>query len=131
MRQNYHQMRLALEAGTLDPEGFTHGDHVGVAYEILLTRNFMDGAMHYARCIQALAAKAGAPEKYNTTITLAFLSLIAERMNQKSYASAEDFLNHNRDLLQSSVLKQWYSPARLDSDLARSTFLLPEPIQTG
>ena len=66
------------------------------------------------------------PRKFNATITLAFMSLIAERMATTQYVDYDDFITSNPDLLSKDVLEQWYSPERLSSILARSIFLMPD-----
>ena len=115
----------SFESGTIDPATFTHKNHVAVAYHILSQEDFLSASIKYTRCIKQIVRKAGAPEKFNTTITLAFLSLIAERMNHSPSTSYEEFISNNTDLLDSKVLHQWYSHERLHSDMARTTFLLP------
>ncbi len=116
----------AFEARTLEPSAFHHKDHVIVAYALLSKSCFMDAATVYARSIDTMAIKAGAPEKFNLTITLAFMSMIAERMAGADYREFEDFISRNPDLLSRDILKTWYSPARMHSDLARAMFLMPD-----
>ena len=60
------------------------------------------------------------------TITIAFLSLIAERVQAIKQSNFEEFLAQNGDLLSKSVLGKWYSDAQLKSDFARTHFLLPK-----
>ncbi len=111
----------------IDNRTFRHADHVLVAYDLLRTRTFDEAAAIYARGIRELAARAGAPEKFNTTITFAFLSLIAERMDGGSTSSFDVFAAANPDLLSKAALDRWYTPERLHSDAARRMFLMPEP----
>ena len=61
---------------------------------------------------------------------IAFLSLIAERLAGESFADFESFAAANPDLMQKSALVRWYAPERLNSDLARRAFLLPDPRPT-
>ncbi len=121
------ELARAFEAGELAPEAFKHADHIAVAYEMLSAYEFLDACSRYASSIKALAARAGAPEKYNATITLAFLSLIAERITLGRHTSFEEFISQNGDLTSRDVLMQWYSPKRLTCDTARTVFLLPDP----
>ncbi len=116
----------SFETGTLDPAGFKHTDHVAVAYEMLGAYEFLEACSKYAANIRALAEKAGAPMKFNATITLAFMSLIAERMAARDYETYEDFISENGDLRSKTVLERWYSPERLNCDTARAVFLLPD-----
>ena len=116
----------AFEAHTIDNTMFSHAEHVQVAHDLLGRYDFIDAAATYAKGIRALATKAGAPHKFNLTITYAFMSLIAERMATKSHKNFKEFVSANHDLMSSCVLARWYPNDRLHSDNARSIFLLPE-----
>lgn len=116
----------ALTSGNLDPDNFRHRDHIGVAYEALSRHDFFEAAARVASSIRKMAEMAGAPEKFNATITWAFLCLIAERMATTAHRDAEDFIAQNPDLTSGNVLKPWYSDQRLKSNLARSVVLLPD-----
>jgi hypothetical protein len=97
MTVNYDEMFDALCRGTLDPEGFSHRHHVGTGFAALRRHEFFEATHLYATGLRSVVAKAGVPEKYNATVTLAFMSLIAERMDGKD--NAEAFLQANPDLL--------------------------------
>ena len=75
---------------------------------------------------QALADRVGVPKKHHATITIAFLSLIAERLSRSRYADVDSFRLANPDLSDKKVLETWYSGDRLRSKLARRSFLLPD-----
>jgi hypothetical protein len=60
-------------------------------------------------------------------VTIAFLSLIAERLEGAAgCADFAAFLAAHPQLLDKGALLRWYSPERLASDPARRTFLLPD-----
>lgn len=120
------ELLRAFEARDLDPAAFHHRDHIAVAFELLRRHEFLEAANRYGTGIRSLAARAGAADKFNATVTLAFLSIIAERMRAADYADAEDFIARNPDLFSRALLTRWYAPDRLASDLARQVFLLPE-----
>ena len=126
MSKNYTELARAFESCDIDAGTFGHIDHVGVAYEMLRNDDFLNASVRYAECINTIATNAGASRKFNTTITLAFLSLIAERMEATRHDTFDDFIAQNPDLLSSDVLAKWYSPERLGSDLARTVFLMPD-----
>ena len=65
---------------------------MGVAYEMLRKHDFIDATTRYAQSIRILATKAGAPRKFHTTITFAFMSLIAERMGTTRHADYDAFI---------------------------------------
>ena len=110
----------------LSAPDFRHRDHLFVAYEMLGKYEFVDACARYARTIRTMAENVGVPEKYNVTITFAFMSLVAERKALPNHTDFETFLVANSDLLEKDVLKAWYSTDRLTSATARDRFLLPD-----
>ena len=126
MSKNYVELARSFEDCDIDASAFGHIDHIGVAYEILRTYDFLNASLKYSECINTIATRAGAGQKFNTTITLAFLSLIAERMEASRHETFDKFIAQNQDLLSGNVLARWYSPERLRSDLARTVFLMPD-----
>ncbi|WP_109313618.1 MULTISPECIES: hypothetical protein [Ruegeria] len=116
----------AFEAHAIDNTTFGHAEHVQVAYDLLRKYDFIDAAAIYAKGIRTLAAKAGAPDKFNLTITYAFMSLIAERLASSQSSTFEAFIAENPDLMAKTALSQWYPQERLNSALARRIFLLPD-----
>jgi hypothetical protein len=114
--------------GDTDPARFPHREHVRMAYEMLSRHDFPEAVLHYSRALRALTAKAGKPEAFNQTMTIAFLALIAERMQGRGAEDFSAFVRAHPDLLEKSVLDRWYRPERLASAAARRTFLMPEPV---
>ena len=112
--------------GELDPASFHHADHVRTAFEILERHPFIEAAGPYSAGLKVLARKAGRPDAYHETITLAFLSLIAERMSERAFEDFGAFATANYDLMEKSALSRWYTPERLNSERARKVFVLPD-----
>jgi hypothetical protein len=123
---DYCEMTRAFERGEVEPVGFSHADHVGVAWTMLRAYPFLTAAARYGAQIEDLARRAGAADKFNVTITLAFLSLIAERQARAKCPSAAAFLRENPDLLRGNPLSGFYSEQRLSEGIAREIFLLPD-----
>jgi hypothetical protein len=117
-----------FEARSIEPAAFGHVDHVAVALEMLGRYPFVEACSRYAETIKAMAEGVGAPEKFNATITIAFMSLIAERRERSATKDLIAFLDESPELLDRNLLKQWYSNERLHSTLARRQFLLPDII---
>ena len=111
--------------GETDPATFTHREHVRMAFELLRRYDFPETVLHYSRALQALTARAGVPGKFHQTMTVAFLSLIAERLFEHGPGTFETFARTHADLLDGAVLERLYDPERLASAAARTTFLLP------
>lgn len=126
MDQNAAQLVQAFESHKIAAGSFGHEEHVRVAHELLKRHGYLEASQRFATAASALATSAGVPEKFNVTITLAFLSAIAERLNRMPDVGIDDFLGSNEDLLSKDMLRRWYSPAELESEFARTHLLLPK-----
>ena len=115
----------ALETGALDPAKFPHSEHVRLGYEILSRHGFGDAVTRFSSGLKLLAAKAGKPQVYHETITVAFLALINERRARGVTQSWGEFEAGNPDLFDKRCLEKWYGAEQLATDLARQTFCLP------
>ncbi|WP_419907488.1 hypothetical protein [Hoeflea sp.] len=125
---NYRELTEDFLRCAVDPGAFRHRDHIAVAYGLLETRDFVEATALYAKRLKAIATKAGAHGKFNTTITFAFMGLIAERIHRGGHKGFDDFIAENPDLLERHLLDRLYTPERLNCDLARRAFLLPDKI---
>jgi hypothetical protein len=73
----------------------------------------------------------GKPNLYHETITWAFLLLIRERIaRSNSPQTWTEFSAANTDLLRwdDNILKKYYRPETLASELAKSVFLFPDKL---
>src|ERR1700719_3180076 len=120
------QELTALETGALDPARFPHPEHVRLAYEMLARYPFGQAVTRFSRGLKLLAAKAGRPEVYHETITVAFLALLGERRAAARDTDWTEFKANNGDLLDKRCLEKWYGAEQLRSDLARRTFCVPQ-----
>jgi hypothetical protein len=116
----------AFQSGTLDPAKFPHAAHVRLGYEMLGRHSFGEAVDRFSRGLKLLVAKAGRPQVYHETITVAFLALINERRARGGAQDWAEFKKTNPDLLDKRCLEKWYSAEELASDLARRTFCLPQ-----
>ena len=115
--------------GSLANESFHHADHVRMAFLYLCRYPALEAIQRFSTALARFAAAKGKPTLFHETITWAFLLLIRERVakagGQQDWAQ---FAAGNPDLLswKDNVLRQYYRDETLSSDLARSTFLLPD-----
>jgi hypothetical protein len=115
----------AFEAGEIEPGCFPHRDHVRMGFELARRAPFTEAADRFSRGLKQLVEKAGTPEKYHDTITVAFMALIAERLGEARDQDFETFAAANPDLFDAAVLSRWYDKSRLFSPQARRAFVLP------
>jgi hypothetical protein len=115
-----------FEREEIAADDFGHREHVQAAFELLNKYDFIEATARYAKTIRSMATKAGAPEKFNVTITIAFMGLIAERMMQTGGERDFDSFYASNPELTGSALAPWYSAERISCDLSRKVFLMPD-----
>ncbi len=125
MLKKHSDLLVQFEAFKVNPAEFGHQQHIQVAFEMLNKYGYLKASSKYANAINTIASNAGATDKFNVTITFAFLSLIAERIHAEPQLDFNSFLTKNSDLLSKGVLDEWYTSEELRSDFARTNFLLP------
>lgn len=113
--------------GAVDAADLPHREHVRMGFEMLSRYDFAASAFRYSKALKIVAGKLGKPQAFHQTVTIAFLALIAERIEAGRWDDFEAFAGANPDLFDQSILRRWYSADRLATPAARRTFLLPEP----
>ncbi len=123
----------AFRAGTLSTDAFHHADHVRMAWLYLHEVGFDDALRQFVADLKRFAIAKGVPGLYHATITVAYLSLLAERVATTPVAEWDAFAAAHPDLLQwkPGVLDRFYSPERLWSPAARARFLMPDRVPTS
>ena len=119
------EFAAAFEACTLPSSLFDHRHHVRLAWIYLREEPVLDALAHYIRSLKRYAGSLGAGAKYHETITFAFLFLIHERMQRVAAETFDAFAAANPDLFE-PILQRYYTPETLASELARTTFLMPD-----
>ena len=104
-----------------------HREHVRMAYAVLRRHEFTEAALRYANALRGITRRAGKPEAFNLTVTVAFLALIAERMAAGTTEDFATFARAHPELFAKDALARWYRPERLACPLARRVFLMPDP----
>jgi len=119
----------AFENCTLPLESFRHADHVKMAFLYLSRYPLLEAIRQFSASLVKFATAHGKTNLYNQTITWAYLLLMQERLALAGHPQSwAEFSADNQDLLDwnDNVLKKYYRDETLKSDLARSTFLLPD-----
>jgi hypothetical protein len=113
-----------LEDASLPPACFRHADHLRAAY-LYLGQSGFEGAITRLRdALTRYAAAIGRPGLYHETITVAFLALVNERLQDPMAKNWEAFAAGNRDLFDKRILSHYYRTDTLESARAREVFLL-------
>ena len=114
-----------FEAGRITPGAFGHADHLRLAHIALRSFGYLDALHRYSTALKTLTQAAGAPQKFNVTITTAFLSALSERLAANPNQDWRTFEAANADLQQPGFLGRWYTDDDLKSEFARTHFMLP------
>ena len=114
----------AFEAGTLPPTLFDHRGHLRVAFIYLRRLPFLEACIAMRDGLRRFAARVGKGGLYHETLTIAFMSLVNERMQGDPASDATAFATRYPELSDPQLLRRCYGAPVLDSELARSSFLL-------
>ncbi|WP_374653269.1 hypothetical protein [Dongia sp.] len=124
---NDQDFLAALEDCTLPPADFSHAAHIRAGFLYLRHGDFAEALGAMRRAIKTFAASIGKEGLYHETITVAFMTLINERMAaDPSLSDWPAFAARNGDLFAGDILCRFYSRERLEDPLARRVFLLPD-----
>lgn len=117
-----------FEALDVDPATFDHQAHIYVAWRYLQQMELLECIDRYRSVLRRLTEKLGVPDKYHETITWFYMIGVSERATGAAASEWELFRNSNPDLFAKgpTIIQRFYSEARLRSDKARQTFLLPD-----
>ncbi len=112
------------------PRGFfQHSGHVRLAWMYLRKYPLPEALPRVCEALRMFANANNAPHLYNETLTWAYMILINERMAKLGPAHEyEEFAAANADLFdwQNSIVNRYYRSETLNSDLAKSVFIMPD-----
>ena len=117
------ELTRALERGEI--KDFHHASHLHVAWVYLTESSSVQQAAGKMRStLRRFAAAAGKPEKYHETITLFWVHLLAHAASRAE--RLEDIVRANPLLLEKNFPLAYYSPERLFSDEAQTSWVEPD-----
>ena len=116
---------LMLEVMTT-ADRFGHRQHVQLTW--LAVRRFGPAAAIglVSDGIQRTARYAGAPQKYNATVSQAWVELVGHHVAESATASFEVFARQHPALLDKRLLLRFYRPSTLAGDAARTGWIEPD-----
>lgn len=117
-----------FESGAVPPESFHHADHLRLAFAYLSEYSPLIALEKFSAAIKQFAVSVGKPDRYNETITFAYLFLIREKMALCASNNWEQFAEKNPELLvwKNGLLDRYYRTETLKSEFARNVFVLPD-----
>lgn len=118
----------AFDAGELAGDDFGHREHLRLAW-ILIQRDGPDAAApEIERRLRHLAAAHGMPERYNSTLTLFWVRLIAHVARRRPSQTFAEFAEAEPWLLDTGLARRHYSKGLLSSPGARVRWVAPDLI---
>ena len=116
----------AFALGNIAPADFDHRAHLRAAFCLARRQPFLEACVAMRDGLQDLARRAGRPGLYHETITVAFMSIVAQRVASRPELAWDDFFAAHPDLMDRALLGRWYGRETLESAQARAQFVLPD-----
>ncbi len=128
MKQTDEQWLAAVRAGR-PPAGFGHREHLRLAWLALQSTGALEAAEEVVSAsIRAIATAHGTPQKYNQTVTSAWLRIIGHIRAARRPRSFEELLEGAPWLFDKRLLLHHYRSQTLASEAARSAYVAPDLI---
>lgn len=118
-----------FEAAAIPRPEWTHRAHLRMAFLYLRAHPFGEALARIRTGIQKLNAANGVHDGYHETVTVAFTTIIAERLSRAdaaSLATSDAFVEAHTDLFTKDLLLRHYSRERINSNVARLMFVVPD-----
>lgn len=109
------------------PDVFGHREHLRLAWLTLVDAGTIDVASSdVSASIRKIAAARGAPQKYNETVTGAWVRIVDHVRTSRNIRSFERLLDVAPWLLDKRLLLRHYRSRTLASEAARHTYIPPD-----
>ena len=113
-----------------EAEGFGHREHVHLAFLAVRRYGTAEAAERIGRWLRHLTVYAGAPQKYNATVTWAWTEIVGHHLAADQAgpgpADFDSFAARHPRLLDKRMLRGHYSSSVLASARARASWVEPD-----
>lgn len=118
--------RQLMAQATAGAGRFGHREHIHLTW-LAVRHSGMPAAISLvSNGIRQTARYAGAPQKYNATISRAWVELVAHHAHDDMDAAFDTFVARNPALLDKRLLTRFYRPATLATAQARTGWTPPD-----
>lgn len=107
-------------------EHFGHRQHVHVTWLAVRGYGITAATDLVSDGIQGVARYHGAPQKYNATVSRAWVELVGHHAEHSHAADFDAFADQNTALLDKKLLTRFYRSSTLASDAARTGWVEPD-----
>jgi hypothetical protein len=123
---------LAFEDCRLDPAKFHHDDHIRLAWLCVQRYGAREAEAKLLDGIRRFAQRAGVPQKFMHTTTIAWTRLVGSALAASPTAiSFSEWIHSRPELLDRNLLANYYSPGRLETPEAHSGWVEPDVAPLG
>lgn len=105
---------------------FGHRQHVHLTYLAVQRYGTAEAVHLVSDGIQRTARYAGNPQKYNVTVSRAWVELVGHHAGRSDAADFDAFASRNSALLDKKLLNRFYRSATLASEPARTGWVEPD-----
>ena len=105
---------------------FAHRQHVHLTWLAVRRHGTAAAIDLVSNGIQGVARYSGAPQKYNATVSRAWVELVGHHANHCDAADFDTFAERNPALLDKRLLTRFYRPATLACTQARTGWVAPD-----
>jgi hypothetical protein len=116
----------SFEDGSIAAEHFDHRAHIRAACLYLMRYPFLEACIAMRDSLKRFAERIGKAGIYHETMTVAFMSILLERISQAPGLHWQALIDANPDLMESSLLSRFYHAETLRSQTARRQFVLAD-----
>ena len=107
-------------------ERFGHRQHVHLTWLAVRRYGTAAAIVLVSDGIQGVARYAGAPHKYNATVSRAWVELVGHHADHSNAADFDAFAGEHSALLDKRLLTRFYRSTTLASDAARTGWVEPD-----
>lgn len=105
---------------------FGHRQHVHLTYLAVKQYGTTTAIALVSDGIKRTARYEGAPQKYNATVSRAWVELVGHHADHTEAADFDTFAQHNPALFDKRLITRFYRPATLAGDAARTGWVSPD-----
>jgi len=117
----------AFEACQLEPAKFHHADHTRLAWLCVRRYGASEAESKLLDGLRQFAQRAGVPQKFMFTATIAWTRLVAAAQSNSPHAdNFSEWIQSCPELLDRNLLARHYSTGRLETPEARSSWVEPD-----
>ncbi|HTA59367.1 MAG TPA: hypothetical protein VK805_14490 [Candidatus Baltobacteraceae bacterium] len=117
----------AFEDCQLDPAKFHHDDHIRLAWLCVKRYGAQEAETKLLDGLRRFAQRAGVPQKFMHTTTIAWTRLVAAAYATSPTATnSSEWIESRPELLDRNLLARYYSLDRLETAEARSGWVEPD-----